>query len=116
MNDNNIDRHFARTAQARIADLETQLEAHAWKVSPAMAQAQIDRLNDANDQLALQVTALERDKARLDWLESHALAQHSHFVSISDLGRYYNGFPGSLRAAIDAAMSEANEPNNLPHA
>ncbi len=30
---------------AKIAALESQLEAHAWKISPAMAQAQIDALN-----------------------------------------------------------------------
>ena len=48
---------------------------------------------------------LAKDKARLDWLEAHALPQHSPNISISDLGRHYNGFPGSFRAAIDAAMS-----------
>ena len=46
------------------------------------------------------------DTARLDWLEAHALPQHSPNISISDLGRHYNGFPGSFRAAIDAAMKE----------
>ena len=45
-----------------------------------------------------------RDTARLDWLQAHALPQHSPNISISDLGRHYNGFPGSFRAAIDAAM------------
>ena len=48
--------------------------------------------------------ALRKDKARLDWLEAHALPQHSPNIGISDLGRHYNGFPGSFRAAIDAAM------------
>ena len=47
---------------------------------------------------------LAKDKARLDWLEAHALPQHSPNIGISDLGRHYNGFPGSFRAAIDAAM------------
>ena len=32
-------------AQAKIVALESQLEAHAWTISPAMAQAQIDALN-----------------------------------------------------------------------
>lgn len=50
------------------------------------------------------IAELERDKARMDWLEAHARAQHSNFVSIAEIGRYYNGFPGSFRAAIDAAM------------
>ena len=51
-------------------------------------------------------TELATERARLDWLEAHALPQHSPNISISDLGRHYNGFPGSFRAAIDAAMEE----------
>ena len=51
-------------------------------------------------------TDLATERARLDWLQEHALAQHSEGISISKLGRHYNGFPGSLRAAIDAAMKE----------
>ena len=50
---------------------------------------------------------LAKERARLDWLQEHALAQHSEGISISKLGRHYNGFPGSLRAAIDAAMKGA---------
>ena len=49
---------------------------------------------------------LTAERARLDWLQEHALAQHSEGISISKLGKHYNGFPGSLRAAIDAAMKE----------
>jgi hypothetical protein len=30
--------------RAKIVSLESQLEAHAWTISPAMAQAQIDQL------------------------------------------------------------------------
>ena len=55
------------------------------------------------------IERLAKDKARLDWLEAHALPQHSPYISISDLGRHYNGFPGSFRAAIDAAMKEARK-------
>jgi hypothetical protein len=51
----------------------------------------------------------EADTARLDWLDAHALPQHSPNISISDLGRHFNGFPGSFRAAIDAAMKEASK-------
>lgn len=32
------------TLEARLAELEGQLEAHAWTISPAMAQAKIDEL------------------------------------------------------------------------
>jgi NAD(P)H-hydrate repair Nnr-like enzyme with NAD(P)H-hydrate dehydratase domain len=49
------------------------------------------------------------DTARLNWLEAHALPQHSPNISIFDLGRHFNGFPGSFRAAIDAAMKEASK-------
>lgn len=49
---------------------------------------------------------LTKEKARLNWLERHVLAQHSEYVSIAKLGRHYNGFPGSLRAAIDASIKD----------
>ena len=83
---------------AKIAALETQLEAHAWTVSPAMAQAQIDRL------LA--------DKARLDWLEQNmwhiwtnvrARSAVPRFVVKSFCGIF---FSKTVRAAIDAASKE----------
>lgn len=53
---------------------------------------------------------LAEESARLDWLERHALAQHSTYVSISDLGAHYNGFPGSFRAAVDRAMDKKENP------
>ena len=59
---------------------------------------------DQRDAAIARAERAEADKARLDWLEAHALPQHSPNISISDLGRHYNGFPGSFRAAIDAAM------------
>lgn len=49
---------------------------------------------------------LAKEKTRLDWLERHVLAQHSEYVSIAKLGRHYNGFPGSFRAAIDRSIEE----------
>lgn len=49
---------------------------------------------------------LSKEKARLDWLERHVLAQHSEYVFIAKLGRHYNGFPGSFRAAIDRSIEE----------
>ena len=49
---------------------------------------------------------LAEESARLDWLERHAMAQHSAYVSIAELGKHYNGFPGSFRTAIDASMKE----------
>lgn len=108
-------------AQARIAELETQIEAHAWKVSPAMAQAKIEhliahsaRVQDANDRLTLQVTALERDKARLDWFDRAKSAEYSEGHCGWAINYVVTG--DTLRAAIDQAMSAANEPNNLPHA
>ena len=52
---------FARTlerelnaAQARIAELEAELESHAWEISPAMAQAKIDELNAKIERLEAQ--------------------------------------------------------------
>lgn len=86
--------------QKRVERLNAELENVASKSSLALTQAQI--------------AELERDKARLDWIEAHALAQHSHFVSISNLGRYYNGFPGSLRAAIDASRERNTRSGHDP--
>lgn len=61
------------------------------------------KLKDLEDRLA-------RESARVDWLEDHALAQHSTYISISDLGSHYNGFPGSFRAAVDRAMDKKENP------
>lgn len=41
-------------AQARIAELEAELESHAWEISPAMAQAKIDELNAKIERLEAQ--------------------------------------------------------------
>jgi hypothetical protein len=90
------------TAQAKIAALETQLEAHAWKISPAMAQAQIDQLN-------AKVAELEHDKARMDWLGQRYVAAHRdrHFEGrTADFGWSQERSTVSLRAAIDAARKE----------
>jgi hypothetical protein len=76
-------------AQAKIAALETQLEAHAWKISPAMAQAQIDRL------LA--------DKARLDWLEANG---DELWCTENVAGNIEDYWIHSTRAAIDAARKQ----------
>jgi uncharacterized coiled-coil DUF342 family protein len=49
-------------ARGRIAELEKAQEAHAWTISPAMAQAKIDELNAKIAELA-QVTQ-ERDELK----------------------------------------------------
>lgn len=63
---------FARTlereltaAQARIAELETELESHAWKISPAMAEARIEQLFAENEQLKKRLTSSERARQSL---------------------------------------------------
>ena len=124
---------FIKGQQNRIhyrQDLETELESLRAEVERWQAEAEemsaqrshnanqagilraeveqksnllVTAIKSAGDQAARAERA-EADKARLDWLEAHALPQHSPNISISDLGRHYNGFPGSFRAAIDAAM------------
>jgi predicted RNase H-like nuclease len=44
---------------ARVKELEEELEAHAWKISPAMAQAKIDELNRQVDVLRKALTLAE---------------------------------------------------------
>ena len=95
--------------QKRVERLNSELEKHASKSSPALAQAQIEEL--------------EKDKARLDWLLFHPLTFPPVQIPCPD------GRPGCLvyhcreqtssecRATIDAAM-EAMTPapsNDLPN-
>ena len=40
-----VDANFCRTLERENAQLRTELESHAWEVSPAMAHAKIDQLN-----------------------------------------------------------------------
>ncbi len=69
---NLVDSDFARTlerelnaARARIAELEGELESHAWKISPAMAEARIEQLFDENEQLKKRLTSSERSRVSL---------------------------------------------------
>jgi phage shock protein A len=80
--------------RAKIAALETQLEAHAWTISPAMAQAQIDALN-------AKIAELEKDKARLDWIEANADQIHCSESVAGNIEQYW---VAPTRAAIDAEM------------
>ena len=111
---------FARTLERELATLTTERdqlraevnEAHAathhWCNRAERAEdnlAALEQCHDDNCRGVVRIDAeLAKERARLDWLQEHALAQHSEGISISKLGKHYNGFPGSLRAAIDAAM------------
>ena len=77
---------------------------HLDAIDEAGAQAKV--MNEYRLRAERAEAELAAERARLDWLQAHALAQHSENISISKLGKRYNGFPGSLRAAIDAAMKE----------
>jgi len=46
--------------QARSNQLEQQLEAHAWEISPAMAQAKIDELNQQLTTALARILQLEK--------------------------------------------------------
>jgi hypothetical protein len=60
--------HFGEVAQlqARIVSLEEQVDANAWKTSPAMAQAMIDQLVKRNEQQEETITAHDAIKTRLE--------------------------------------------------
>lgn len=77
-----------------IDRLNAELENVAWKSSPALAQAQID-------QLAAKVAELERDKARLDWIEANADQIHCSECWAGNIEQYW---VAPTRAAIDAEM------------
>lgn len=65
-----------------------------------------DSVSEQATQVVHFVSQFLVDGRRLDWLEENVIAQHSEYVSIRKLGKHYNGFPKSLRAAIDATMKE----------
>jgi len=45
-------------ARQRIAELESQIESHAWEISPAMAQAKLDEQNRRISELETKLDAL----------------------------------------------------------
>ena len=90
-----IARQRAERAEAEVERLKELLRIESASAQHALAAAERAEA-DRNE--------FFRDTARMDWLQAHALPQHSPNISISDLGRHYNGFPGSFRAAIDATM------------
>ena len=91
-------------------DEPTAFEVRQLRARAARAEDNLAALEQCHDDNCRSVVKIADDlaaeRARLDWLQEHALAQHSEGISISKLGKHYNGFPGSLRAAIDAAMKE----------
>jgi hypothetical protein len=105
---------FADNQAEEIERLQTELEANAWKISPAMAQAQIDQLN-------AKVAELEQDKARLDWLCAQAYWPHEVpndgiSLAIAENAITHGGITlnarqdeATIRAAIDAARSASKE-------
>jgi hypothetical protein len=60
-----LDKHLRKlnAALARVAELEGELESHAWEISPAMAQAKIDQLNARVEELE------DREKAIVHFCE-----------------------------------------------
>lgn len=100
--------HVLRDAQY-IADSEAlaceQLRADVEELR-FLHQCESDSSVEAYARAERAEAELSTERARLDWLQKHALAQHSESISISKLGKHYNGFPGSFRAAIDATMKE----------
>jgi hypothetical protein len=77
-----------------IDRLKEEIEQNAWKSSPALAQAQIDQLVARNAEL-------ERDKARLDWIEANADQIHCSECWAGNIEQYW---VAPIRAAIDAEM------------
>jgi predicted RNase H-like nuclease (RuvC/YqgF family) len=78
----------------RVERLNAELEQCARKSIPALAQAQIDQLVARNAEL-------EKDKARLDWLEENGDQIHCSECWAGNIERYYIA---PTRAAIDAEM------------
>jgi hypothetical protein len=62
-----------QAAQARIAELEREAEADAWKISPAMAQAKIDELN----RRIAELSANQCEKEPAAWLDHDGILVRS---------------------------------------
>lgn len=74
--------------RAKIVDLESELEGHAWEVSPAMAQAAID-------QHCAKIERLEADRAKHAAIVQAAKEWHLAVFDRFDADR-------KLRAAVEA--------------
>lgn len=62
------------------------------------------KLDDWNDQLQDQVAELQKDKARLDWLEEHWERFDSDWNCFVHIGGRYVDKYSNIREAIDHAM------------
>ena len=91
-------------AREKIRRLEEAAEAHAWEISPAMAQAKIDELNRALDQARATNTRLSRrcQEAEAALPEWHEI-QTSGFKS----GRFYGAL--LVKALADARADRARD-------
>jgi hypothetical protein len=65
--------------EARVKELEEELEAHAWDISPAMAQAKIDELNNQVETLVKALTLAE-SYLFCDRIPTDALDQIKHTI------------------------------------
>ena len=69
-----------KEAADELERLQTELESHAWEISPAMAQAKIDQLNAANAALRSEADALRVDAERLSRELNEALLQADAYL------------------------------------
>jgi predicted nucleic acid-binding Zn-ribbon protein len=94
--------------RARVAELQAEIKKgrSAWLGDDyahlALAEAMEKYRNEANDRIA----ELERDRARLDWLDNKLDYELMITVFGKSVGLESDGGPRELRSAIDAAMKE----------
>jgi hypothetical protein len=98
-----IGRQHIKYLQAKVAQLEQQLEQHAWTISPAMAQAQIDALQAKVEQLEAQLAACVKDREM--W---HADAS-SHLSALCEKQAEVNGLERDLAASRQQAVAMAEK-------
>jgi len=91
------------------ADQETQLTAANARI--AELDSKLAGMERAHGAAMSVVRVLERDKARLDWIEENADQIHCSECVAGNVEQYWIA---PTRAAIDAAMTPP--PNTIPHA
>jgi chromosome segregation ATPase len=92
-------RHSEENLAATVRGLEFELE-KAQKTA-ALLRGTVEALGDANDRLTIEITALRKDKERLDWLDAN-----DPWEGWEEVGGDWIVLQNPIRSDIDAARAE----------
>jgi len=92
-------RHSEENLAATVRGLEFELE-KAQKTA-ALLRGTVEALGDANDRLTIEITALRKDKERLDWLDAN-----DPWERWEEVRGNWIVLKNPIRSDIDAARAE----------